>query len=302
MNWFKENPILGAMLAIVLAGAGAMTYLAIDAKLQYDAAVENYNTQVKNVEGIKKKSPYPSEAILKAAQKQTKEYKESLEAFRLGLSKMEAPLESITPQEFQDNLRNAVNTIRAKAQEKKVRLPEKFYLGFEDFQSQLPAPEAAPTLNREFKTIQKLVNQLVEWKVDSIDLLDRKQPASQPTPTPTPAGNKKAPEPAPVGPKIGVSNLSLTFTSSLEKCRYALNEIPKSTEFLIIRNLTIENTKPTPPSRMGKADQENPEQPQAAKDSPKTIQVVLGQESVKSSLSIEILDFPDLKPEGATAK
>ena len=302
MIWFKENPILTAILAILLAGAGAMTYLAIDAKTQYDAAVENYNTQVKNVEAIKKKSPYPSEAILKKIEEQKNQYSESLDAYRLSLSKMEVPLEPITPQEFQDNLRNAVNTIRAKAQEKKVKLPEKFYLGFEDFQSQLPTPEAAPTLNREFKTIQKLVNQLVDWKVDSIDILDRKQPVSQPKPTPPPVAGKKAPEPAPVGPKIGVSNLSLTFTSSLEKCRYALNEIPKSTEFLIIRNLTIENTKPTAPSRAGKPDQENPVQTPVAKDSSKTIQAVFGQESVKSSLSIEILDFPDLKPEGATAK
>jgi hypothetical protein len=302
MNWFKENPILTAILAILLAGAGAMTYFAIDAWAQYDAAVENYTTQLKNVDAIKKKSPYPSEAVFKKHEEYRKQYSESLDAFRVSLSKMEVPLEPITPQEFQDNLRNAVNNIRAKAQEKKVKLPEKFYLGFEDFQSQLPTPEAAPILNREFKTIQKLVNQLVDWKVDSIDLLDRKQPAPQAAPTPPPAQGKKPADAAPAAPKIGVSYLTLTFTSSLEKCRYALNELPKSKEFLIVRNLSIENTKPAPPSRNPKTEQENPAQPLAGKDSPKTIQVIVGTESVKSSLSIEILDFPDLKLEGAAAK
>jgi hypothetical protein len=302
MNWFKENPILTAILAILLTGAGAMTYFAIDAGAQYDAAVENYNTQVKNVEAIKKKSPYPTIDVQEKHEGYLKQYRESLETYRSSLHKMELPLEPITPQEFQDNLRNAVNNIRAKAQEKKVKLPEKFYLGFEDFQSQLPTPEAAPILNREFKTIQKLVNQLVDWKVDSIDLLDRKQPTPQAAPAPPPAQGKKPADAAPAAPKIGVRNLSLTFTSSLEKCRYALNEIPKSPEFLIIRNLTIENTKPAPPSRTDKADQENLAQSSAGKDSPKTIQVVLGAELVKSSLNIEILDFPDLKPEGAAAK
>jgi hypothetical protein len=311
MNWFKENPILTAILAILLAGAGAMTYFAIDAWAQYDAAVVNYNTQVKNVEAIKKKfyllqielnDPIKRKDFVNQIEEVTNQYKEALDAFRVSLSKMEVPLEPITPQEFQDNLRNAVNNIRAKAQEKKVKLPDKFYLGFEDFQSQLPTPEAAPILNREFKTIQKLVNQLVDLKVDSIDLLERKQPTPQAAPTPSPAQGKKPADLAPVSPKIGVSYLTLTFTSSLEKCRYAINEIPKSKEFLIVRNLTIENTKPAPPSRNPKPDQENLAQQSVVKDSPKTIQVIVGTESVKSSLNIEILDFPDLKPEGAAAK
>ncbi|NBR50054.1 hypothetical protein EBU02_14670, partial [bacterium] len=196
-----------------------------------------------------------------------------------------------TPQEFQDKLREGVNDLRKTAQSTNIKLPEKFFFGFDEYQSQLPAPEAAPALNRDFKVLQKLLISLLALPVETINSLEREAlPVATPTPTPPPAP-KKSVETTPT-PKTPIlkTTFKLSFTASQDKTRDAINLIPKSDAFLIIRSLTMENTKPAAPSK------KDPAIPSKDK-SPTSLQVLLGNESVKTDLILEILDFPNTEPE-----
>jgi len=303
MKWIKENPILSSLLGILLLASGGMTYLAIDSSASHEQAVNSYSSEVKNVENIKKRSLFPNEQTKKKIEDQNKEYKEKIKLLIGKLSKMEVPLEPITPQEFQDKLRNAVNQIRATAQDKKVKLPEKFFLGFEDYQTQLPTPEMAPLLYRELNNIQNFITQLINLQVSSIDRLERKptEPALAQPPTESPK-NKKDKTQSPQSPIFTISTFNIGFTAALDKCRYAINDILTNNAFLVIRNLDMENSKPTAPSKKASTDEFSGIPDQTKSDTRSNIKVIFGQELVKTSLTIEILDFADPQPEESKSK
>ncbi len=287
MNWFKENPILSSILLVCFGITSAIAYFASEASTTYSAALDSLTSQVNSLSSLQKKSPYPTDENLKIISEGKKKYAEALADLKERIFKMAPPLEPITPQEFQDKLREGVNDLRKTAQSNNIKLPEKFFFGFDEYQSQLPSPEAAPALNRDFKVVQKLLIGLLALPVEAINNLEREAP---PVTTPTPAP-KKSVETTPT-PKTQIlkTTFKLSFTASQDKTRAAINIIPKSDAFLIIRSLTMENTKPAAPSK------KDPAIPSKDKN-PTSLQVLLGNESVKTDLSLEIIDFPNVDPE-----
>ena len=291
MNWFKENPILSSILLVCFGIAIAIAYFASEASSTYSAALDSLTSQVNSFSSLQKKSPYPTPNNLKIISEGKKKYAEALSELKERIFKMETPLEPITPQEFQDKLREGVNDLRKTAQSTNIKLPEKFFFGFDEYQSQLPAPEAAPALNRDFKVLQKLLISLLALPVETINSLEREAPpVATPTPTPPPAPKKSVETTQPPKTPILKTTFKLSFTASQDKTRVAINLIPKSDAFLIIRSLTMENTKPAAPSK------KDPAIPSKDKN-PNSLQVLLGNESVKSDLSLEIIDFPTTDPE-----
>ena len=289
MSWFKENPVLSVALLACLLIAGAIAYYASEAASTYQAAHDSLTSQINAFSSLQKKSPYPTEENLKIITASRDKYAEALAGLKETILKMEAPLEPITPQEFQDKLREGVNDLSKTAKEKNIKLPEKFFFGFDEYQSQLPSPEAAPALNRDFRVLQKLLQNLVSLPVESINILEREAVTEAgPTPTPQPTAKKTAA--APSAPPILSTRFKLSFTAPQEKMRAAINLIPKSEAFLIIRSLAMENTKPAAPSKKDSSP------PLAGNQKSATLQVLLGNESVKTDLSLEILDFPEPEP------
>ena len=291
MNWFKENPILSAILLLCLMIALSIGYFASEASTAYISANESLSSQVNTLSSLQKKSP--SQDNLNIITDGTKKYADALDNLKTTLRNLDPALEPIKPGDFQDKLREGVNALTKTAKEKNIKLPEKFFFGFDEYQSQLPSPETAPALNREFQILQKLLQNLLGLPVESINLLERDAPtASVPTPTPTPppSQNKSQPSSTPSSPPILSARFKLSFTASQEKTRSAINLIPKNEAFLIIRSLTMENTKPAAPSK------KDPTIPSKDK-SPTSLQVLLGNESVKSDLLLEIIDFPNVDPE-----
>jgi hypothetical protein len=291
MSWFKENPILSVALLVCLLVAGAIAYYASAAASTYQAAHDSLTSQINAFSSLQKKSPYPTEENLKIITASRYKYAEAFYGLKETILKMEAPLEPITPQEFQDKLREGVNDLSKTAKEKNIKLPEKFFFGFDEYQSQLPSPEATPALNRDFKVLQKLLQNLVSLPVESINILEREAVTeAAPTPTPQPTAKKTATAPTPSAPPILSTRFKLSFTAPQEKTRAAINLIPKSESFLIIRSLVMENTTPAAPSKKDASP------PLAGNKKSANLQVLLGNESVKTDLSLEILDFPEPEP------
>ena len=284
MNWFKENTILSSILLVCLLIMVAIAYFASEAYTTYSAALESLTSENTNFSSLQKKSPYPTKGNLTIISDGKKKYTEALKELQDRMSEMETPLEPITPQEFQDKLREGVNNLRKAAQSTNIKLPEKFFFGFDEYQSQLPAPEAASALNRDFNVLQKLLISLLSLPVEAINSLEREAPPVA-TPTPTPAPKKSVETTPPPKTQILKTTFKLSFTASQDKTRAAINMIPKSDAFLIIRSLTMENTKPAAPAK------KDPAIPSKDKN-PTSLQVLLGNESVKTDLSLEIIDFP----------
>ena len=295
MNWFKENPFLSGLLAVTLLASGTLGYFLYQSWASYGEVVDAYTLAVDKLHKLQNKVPYPSDANLKAVKSGLDDYREKIDGLRAKLSKMELPLdEKVSPQMFQDNLRVAVDGIKEKAAANGVKLPEKFYLGFEKYQAEPPAALAAPHLNREMRVIESFVYRLVDYKVRSINELKR-QPLPQEVVVVQSAGNAR--QQNPVDAKLSQVLLrypfEISFTAEQSKFRVAFNDLLGSAQFIIVRTMSITNTSPVSPTIAGKSEElasRNPLNPAAAQPD-NGIKIIFGREQVEAKLNLEILDF-----------
>ena len=292
MNWLKDNPFIAGILAVCLLGSGALGYLIFQSAAAYSVSSDAYTASVAKLHTLQNKVPFPSEANLKSIQAGLDEYSSHIKNLQSQLAKMEVALdEKFTPQQFQDGLRTAVNDIRGKAEANGVKLPANFYFGFDQYQTQVPSEKAAPFLNRQFLVIQSLVVRLVDYKVASIEGVNR-VPLPQES---APAGQRR---PDATEPVLSRSPFDISFTAEQPKFRVAFNSLLGSDQFLIVRSLDIHNTNPQAPAKKS-ADlgAPGPSNPLAAgagaapgKDQ-SSIQVILGREMLRVTLHLEMLDF-----------
>ncbi|MBE2203125.1 MAG: hypothetical protein IAE94_02120 [Chthoniobacterales bacterium] len=295
MNWFKDNPFLAGIFAVSLIAAGALGFLIFSSFTAYTASSEAYTAAVTKLHALQNKVPFPNDANLKAVQAGLADYSAGIANLRAQLAKMEIPLdEKITPQQFQDGLRTAVNDIRVKAEANNVKLPPNFYFGFDQYQTQVPGEQAAPYLNRQFLVIQSIIVRLVDFKVASIEGVVRK-PLPQESGA-APAAQKKA---AAAEPVLSRYPFEISFAAEQAKFRVAFNSLLGADQFLIVRSVGIENSSPlAPPKKEGEPAGAAAVPPTsvggvAPGNDPASLQVILGRETLKISLHLEMLDFAE---------
>jgi hypothetical protein len=296
MNWFKQNPIAVVLIFVAIIGAGATSYLAVDATTRRGEAQANLDSQLQKLKQFQNQKPFPTEQSLMAIKDSLEEYRSELGKYRTALAAMEKPLSLINPQEFQDDLRKAVDDLRKKAIEKGVTLPDNFFYGFDEYQATPPSQQEVGELNREFCIMRQITDELVDLKIVSIASLKRQEIAVKASATIPAQPAKPAATPGPQALTISTKTFIITFTAPQEKLLTAFNMVQEADEFLLIRSLTLDNTSPQPPLRAQSGDSSKTTGmpvPGASEKNPETIQAILGRESVTASLTIEILDFPD---------
>ncbi len=302
MNWFKENPFLSGLIAVAVVGAGALGYLVSQAASAYTLANDSYVAAVTKLHGLQNRSPFPSQENLDALKASFEDYKTRLSALREKLTGMEMSLNmDMTPQQFQDELRTAVNTLREKASASDVKLPENFYLGFDQYQTTVPTAQATPYLDRQFRVLRAIVERLIDFRVHSVDgivrtPLPQELPAAAPAATPA-QGNRPA-NAKPASPVLERFPFQITFTAEQGKLRVAFNSLLDKEQFLIVRSVNLLNSNPNPPARGGEnpVPVQDPFAAAAASPAPaagSNLQVIFGRELVKAVMDLEMIDFTD---------
>jgi hypothetical protein len=311
MSWLKENSFVAGLAATTTIVGGVLFFLMMQSMTRYHEALDTYAQVVQKLHGLQNRSPFPSAENFEKSRLLEEQYKSELASLRTQLEKMEAQVSpDVQPQKFQDDLRTAVNRIVERAAAAGVELPKSFYLGFSQYANSLPSKSAAPALARQLVIIEKIVTNLIDFKVQSIDSLNRPAlpeesavPASQKTEEPRQRGGQAETK------TDGLRRLpfDLAFTAEQGKLRVAFNSLLDSDQFLIVRNLALQNTArigppvsgqsgalprlPTPaspaPRTPGSATNE-----QSASGTPDELNVILGRERVKASMRIEIIDLP----------
>ena len=289
MNWLKENPFLAGLGIVTAIIVGALTYMAWSASDQYNVTLAAYNESVQKLHGLQNRAPFPNKENYDKLQAIEKDYKGELTALKAKLAKMEIPLKpDIKPQQFQDELRVAVDDIAKKAAAAGVNIPKDFYLGFGQYINSPPSDRATPGLDRQLTVISQLVNHLIDYKVQSIDSLERKALPEEAS------GNVK-----PSGSLVERFPFEVSFTAEQSRFRVAFNSLLSADQFLLVRALAIQNTNqegpPTeqPQSTGGAAQPAAPGEDKAKGN----LNVILGRELVKVTLRLEMIHFADTTPE-----
>jgi hypothetical protein len=293
MTWFRENRFLGAFLvAFGLALVLALWFL-FSAKSDWDEASSRFRNAATELDRLERLAPYPSADNLRKMKAHAEDYSTALAKLKDELKMRAAPAGPMAPNEFQSRLRIALNEVTDKARANKVKLPDKFYFGFNDYISALPIEAAAPSLGQELAQIEWLVNSLLDAHVDALTAF-RRVPLPEENNS-SAAGTRAAPETA--ANKLFKRNVvEATFYSTPAAARKVINQIAGASQpFCIIRSLHVrnENDKGPPRETAGETSAASVPAPStASKNTPvSALNFIVGNEKIETTATIEIVRF-----------
>lgn len=280
MNWLKENPFIAGVVAVTVVATGALVFLLTQSMTRFQETSDAYTASVQKLHSLQNRSPFPKAENLGQTKALEEKYVAELKGLKTLLQKMELPIvPDVSPQKFQDDLRSAVNKMTEKAAAAGVAIPKDFYLGFSQYKDSPPSAGAAPALARQLKVIDKLVEDLINFKVQSVDFLERQ-------PLPEESGSPKE-------KKAGIQRfpILLGFTSEQPKFLVTFNSLLNANQFFIVRAMNIQNTSPNGPpvvleDKTGSTSATSPAAP-ASHD----LNIILGRESVRVALRLEMITF-----------
>jgi hypothetical protein len=291
MNWLRENRFLGGFLIVLgLCTLGAVWFLGNAKGARADASAR-FNQAAAELNRLERLAPYPNVENLRKMKLHTDHYEAALAKLKEELRTRVLPLPPLAPNEFQSHLRVATTAVAEKARGNRVKLPDRFYLGFDSFASALPSEAAAPMLGQELAQIEWLLNTLLDARVHEITsfrraTLTEEHGTAAGAQDPKPSARKPA-----AAPKFLERNaVDAIFVSTPAAARKVLNQIAGAKEqFFIVRLLQIRNEKDKGPPREVATD--TPVSPGARPSPVAALNFIVGNERVETSARIEIVRF-----------
>jgi hypothetical protein len=301
MKWFQQNRAFGTFLiafGICALLAVALLYWRWSAWSNARQAFDQVATERNRLEHL---DPFPNDVNYRKLQDYGEKYRVALDNFKAALKTEVVPAPPLPPNEFQSRLRLVTIATLDRARVNNVKLPDKFQLGFDEFATTMPATAVASVLGQELTQIQKLINILLDAKVDSVMSLRRarlpEEGGASPTPTPSPTTGRTVAKPGgtPVPTLIERNIVDVTFKAAPSAARKVLNEIASSTgQFFIIRTLYAHNEKDKGPPREKMAASAPVEKGHAIPAQPGAaapLNFIVGNEHLEVSATIEMLRF-----------
>lgn len=300
MSWFRDNRFLGAF--VLLGGVailGSLVFLWF-ARSGFNEAKAELDQNAAELNRLQQLSPFPSEANLRTMKSQADDYASSLNKAKEELQRHVLPVVPMAPNEFQSRLRQTAISVGEKARGNHVRLPDNFYLGFDEFAASLPDTAAAPVLGQQLAQAELLVNLLIDARVESVTAFRRvaNSVAATATATPSPTATAAPKKPgAPVEPQvIERSVIETSFISSPSAARRALNQITTAPQqFYVLRTLHVLNEKEKGPPREGASSSAAgsgfgaPATPSASPNAALTF--IVGNERLQTTARVEMVRF-----------
>ena len=282
-DWFKNNPFLAALSAVaaVLIVAGGYFLFAEMGRLSEEQS--SFDQKKTQLQRLQRNKPHPSQANVEATRKEAEEAAALLQELAKELA-VDTP--STTPQAFQDELAGMVKDIAAKAAAKKIGLPENFYLGFEQYETQLPSADIAPRLSSQLRSIHAVALVLLESQIKSLGSIVRApvrgEAGSEAAREESDEGRKKKRESE--APELEMEPFDVAFNADQSAFRIAFNRISELQPPVFARLAAIENSSPLPPSKTADPEASGAQAEQSASQS--GIRPVVGRETVNVSLRL----------------
>jgi hypothetical protein len=295
MNWFRENRWLGTFLIACGISALLALYFLFKAKSNFEDAFGHFNDAATERNRLEHLDPFPNEANYQQLKVHFEKYNAALNKLKDELKTQMRPVGPLAPNEFQGRLRQTIIAVTEKARANRVKLPDNFHLGFDEFTAALPNAAAAPLLGQELSQTESLMNILIDARVNAVTGFQR---------TPPPETTAAAPLARnPVGlaitnPRVIERNIvDLNFVAAPSTARKVLNEIAGSTQqFFVVRALHVRNEQEKGPAREQSAGSSSPGEraaETAATTGPPTgaIKFIVGNERIQIDARIEMVRF-----------
>jgi hypothetical protein len=287
MNWYRENRWLGNFLIAFAVTALLALYFLFRARSGFTEASAQFNQAASERNRLEHLNPFPNEGNFRKTRSALDDYSATLTKLKADLRAQVLPVEPIAPNEFQSRLRRAIVNTTEKARANRVKLPENFHLGFDEFRTTLPTTAAAPLLGQELAQVELLFGILIDARVDAIAAVKRTTPPAEATAAPTPPPKKPSAPANAAPPVVERVIVDLTFTASPSAMRKVLNQIASAErQFFIVRTLYVRNQQLKGPAREQTAATAGTTPPPTS-----AIKFIVGNEHVEITARIEIVRF-----------
>ena len=287
MNWYRENRWLGNFLIAFAVTALVALWFLFRARSGFTEASAQFNEAATERNRLEHLNPFPNEGNFRKTQAALNDYGATLTKLKAELRAQVLPVEPIAPNEFQSRLRRAIVNTTEKARANRVKLPENFHLGFDEFRTTLPTTAAAPLLGQELAQVELLFGILIDARVDAIAAVKRTTPPAEATAAPTPPLKKPSAPANAAPPVVERAIVDLTFTASPSAMRKVSNQIASAErQFFIVRTLYVRNQQLKGPAREQTAATAGTTPPPTS-----AIKFIVGNEHVEITARIEIVRF-----------
>ncbi len=289
MNWFQQNKFLGTFLIVFGLATLAAAFFVWNAKSSFDEAKARFDENATELNRLQRLTPFPSDANLKKMSAQAKDYAAELKKLREEMATHVLPATPMKPNEFQAHLRQVLISVAERARANKVKLPDQFFLGFDEFAAGLPDEKSAPELGRQLAQAELLVNTMIDARIDALTSF-RRVPVADLAPSPPPAAGPKPPaatKPA-TQPLIERAVIDATFASTPSAARRVFNQIATINEQLyVMRTVHVLNEKDKGPPREGAGATTSATPPPANA----ALSFIVGNEHLQTAIRVEMLRF-----------
>lgn len=298
MNWFRQNRFLGSFLIVFGIATLATLYFLWSAKSSFSDAHARFDENAAELGRLQRLTPFPSENNVRKMKTQADDYAADLNKLKDELKTRVLPIVPMAPNEFQSRLRQAMTAIGERARANKVKLPDNFFLGFDEFASALPDTAAAPLLGQELAQVELLLNTMIDARIDALTAFRRVPPNESllPTATPVPSGPNKRPAagPTPAPPLIERATIEASFVATPGATRRVLNQIASiNQQFYVMRTVHVLNQNDKgPPRDAGAPGAAAPATPAASPGASNTaLTFIVGNEKLQVATRVEMLRF-----------
>jgi hypothetical protein len=295
MNWFRENRWLGTFLIVCAISALLALYLLFKAKGNFEDASAQFNDAATERNRLEHLDPFPNEANYQQLKVHFENYNAALNRLKDELKTQMRPVEPLAPNEFQSRLRQAITAVTEKARGNRVKLPDNFHVGFDEFTVALPSTVSAPLLGQELAEAEELMNILIDARVDAVTGFQRTSLPPGTTAAASPAARKPA---GAANPNVIERNVvDLSFVGAPSAVRKVLNEIGGSSQqFFIIRALHVRNEQEKGPAReqsasAGATGGRAAETAATTGTATGAIKFIVGNEHIQISARVEMVRF-----------
>lgn len=301
MNWIKENKFLTGFFAAMLVGVGVLGYFLFRAMGGFDEATTRYTALAGEFNRLQNLPVSPSDKNLKALAAQKEEAVKVIAAFQSSLAAKTFPPEPMSPEQFQDKLKATKNAVVEKAQGA-PKLPDKFFLGFDPYETRPPDnKEVATLLGHQLKAIEWLFGQLIESHVTEVKSIKRE-------PLPEESGKARGTEKGDKKGKALVNTHPVEITMQCRQNALApfLNALvsPKAPQFYIVRTIYVKNqtdkgppkvvnAAPPPPAPVTTGTPAAAGTPPPAAPAQAASTYIVGEEQIEVAMQIDIVDFTE---------
>ena len=288
MNWFQQNKFLGTFLVVLGVATLGAVYFLWSAKSGFDEAKTQFDQNATELNRLQRLTPFPSDANLKKMSAQAKDYAAELKKLKEEMATHVLPAVPMKPNEFQARLRQALNSVAERARANKVKLPDQFFLGFDEFAAGLPDEKSAPELGQQLAQAELLVNTMIDARIDGLTSF-RRVPVTELSP-PAPVVGAKAPlaNKHATQPLVERAVIDTTFTSSPSAARRVFNQLATINQQLyIMRTLHVLNEKDKGPPREGAGATASATPPPANA----ALNFIVGNEHLQTAMRVEMLRF-----------